>query len=76
MTDDRIKHGVGDHGDHDRHADPGRRQADNLIVIDHQQGIEAVVLDSERNGADPVDQFRGPRDPLLPDGFSLPHDGP
>ena len=62
LTNNRIKGRVGSHRKHDRCPDPSGRKTDDLIVVDHQKGVEAVVLDAEGDGPEPVDDLCRPRE--------------
>ena len=59
MSDDRVHHRVDHQGEHDREADPRVRQAEHLVVVEEQEEREAVVLDAERDGAEPVEDLGG-----------------
>src|SRR5262249_10173397 len=43
---------------HDAQADETLRQAEDLVVVEEEQEGEAVVLDAERDRAEPVEELR------------------
>ena len=57
-ADHRIDHRVADQRQHDAEADPRLGQTEDLVVVEEEEELEAVVLDAERDGPQAVQDLR------------------